>query len=821
MNIKSNEKSRIRLLVAFAISAILAVILLPALLHALTGGYASSAKTPATNEVTQPARASAVPAKDVSEKESNSDWDFLNGFVPAYNRVWTSPPLVETSDTVNAPVMGNGNMAVCVSGSNDKQVYYMRTADFWSDENGVRFVAGNIINNSSVREIPSGCLTIGLDGQNSSSGSAEKSVRYRQEEDMLNAEIRSDLPFSNYELKVTSYVTATENTMVVELSSLKPVRVNVGLNTDVYDRVASYSTSAGVDGNVLYLTRETRNTSESRWVSRNAYATRIFGAGQVKLTAVDASHCQATFELPADATVKVVTCLDGGKNATNPLPAAKRRVAAFNERDITILKKAHRNWWKTNWWLKSYVRTYDDTMDKYDVRCLYQLGTMCRAGFVNSGLHGPWKASDTLHNYSSYCMNDIGACSYYLALMSANRASTAKMWIQTIYDWMPEGKRRAVNDAHVSRGVFFPVHWGPWGSTYEDVYWGQKFCATYGSLIGNWYYRDTEDVVCLRQQIYPFMKECANFYEDWLTKEADGKYHVRGASFESGTPADGFNNDHFQNSCEDLFAAKILFTDIVKYSQVLGLDSERRGKWEDIRDHLNDFSTTTENGMTVYKADSSTPFEASTNIIQTEIIYPGYSCNRRSAPEIRQIGYNTILQAAQYGGWTQDNMRGEGLFVAAERIGGFKVEDLITHYKAMLATRPIDFPGYIADAGLWEFNNELCMQCYDHDVMFFPDYPSDRKASFKRLRAPGAFLCSGEFRNGAADDLVVYSEKGNPFTFIGPWGKTVPIEIREVGGNLMPTRKDDDKYTFDTIAGKAYGITRLGTPPHPAQSETE
>jgi alpha-L-fucosidase 2 len=447
-------------------------------------------------------------------------------------------------------------------------------------------------------------------------------------------------------------------------------------------------------------------------------------------------------------------------------------------------------------------------MDKYDFRCLYQLGTMCREGFVNSGLHGPWKASDTRHNYSSYCMNDMGACSYYLALMHANRASTAKMWIQTVYDWIPEGQRRAVNDAQLARGVFFPVHCGPWGSTYESNYWGQKFCASWASLVGNCYYRDTEDVAYLRERIYPFMKECANFYEDWLTKEADGKYHVRGASYESPS-------DNFQNSCEDLVVARILFTDILKYSRVLGVDSERREKWEDIRDHLNDFSTTTENGVTVYKADASTPFEASANIIQTEIIYPGYSCNRRSPPETRQMGYNTILQATKYGGWSQDNMRGEGLFVAAQRIGGFKVEDLITHYKAMLATRPINFPGYIADAGLWEFNNQLCMQCYDHDVMFFPDYPADRKLSFKRLRAPGAFLCSGEFREGAAAYLTVYSEKGNPFTFIGPWGENAPIEVREVGGNRVRTRKDGDTYTFDTIAGKTYRITRPSTATRP------
>jgi len=747
-------------------------------------------------------------AESATFQELNSDWDFLKKFVPAYDRTWTSTPLVETTDTVNAPVMGNGNMVVCVSSTDDKQVYYMRTADFWSDENGQRFVAGTVSDNTSVHEIPSGCLTISVEGLAAPANPPGKSPGYRQEEDMLNAEIRSDLPFANCGLTATSYVAATENTMVVELSSLRPVTVKIQLNADVLDRNASYAASAGVDGDSLYLTRETRNTRESRWVSRNAYATRIFGAGLVQLTAVDPSHCQANFEIPSHATVKIVTCLEGGKNAADPLPSAKRRVAAFSDGKIARLKERHRDWWKTNWWLKSHVRTYDDTMDKYYFRCLYQLGTMCRAGSVNSGLHGPWKASDTRHNYSSYCMNDMGACSYYLALMTANRADTAKMWIQTVSDWIPEGRRRAIRDAHLTRGVFFPVHWGPWGSTYESNDWGQKFCASLASVVGDWYYRDTGDVPYLRDRIYPFIKECADFYEDWLTKEADGKYHVRGASYENVS-------DNFQNSCEDLFVAKILFTDIVNYSRTLGVDSARRKKWEDIRDNLNDFSTTTENGVTVFKADASTPFESSANIIQTQIIYPGYTCNRRSAPAIRQIGYNTIAQAAKFAGWPQDNMRGQGMFVAALRIGGFNVDDLIAHYKAMLVSRPIHFPGYIADIGLWEFNNQLCMQCFDDGVIFFPDFPSNRKLSFKRLRAPGAFLCSGEFRDGAAADLTVYSEKGNPFTFIGPWGEGSPIEVRELGGKPVPTKKDGDKYTFDTVAGKTYRILRAASPAVP------
>ena len=755
------------------------------------------------------------PMRDIIEDELSEDWAFLQSFVPAYNRVWTSKPVVETENTVYAPLLGNGSMCVCVGGEIDTLVYYMRTADFWTDDGASdgkyhHNNLGEATGDGKVREIPSGCLKIGVDkGSAPAASPPDQFLSYRHEEDALNAEIRSTLPFSGHGLKVVAYVAAMENTMVVELSSTEPVMVNVELNTDVLDRIAAYPARAGVDGKVMFLTRETNNRSGARWISRNAYATRILGSGPVTYDAVDSLRTRATFEIPAGATVTVVTCLDGGKDATDHLQDAMARAKRMTAHSIADLKSDHRDWWKRNWWLKSYVRTYDDMMDKYYYHCLYLLGTMCREGSVNSGLHGPWKASDTRHNYSSYCMNDLGAASYYIPLISSDRANAAKMWIQTVHDWIAEGRRRAVDHAGLTRGVFFPVHWAPWGSTHQDVYWGQKFCATFASLIGNWYYRNTEDVDYLKERIYPFMKECADFYEDWLTREVDGKYHVRGASYENDT-------DNCENSCLDLVYAGILFTDIVKYSKVLDVDSRRRAKWEEIRDNLNDFSTTSVNGRTVFLADSRPKFDHSINVIQTQVVYPGYTCNRRSAPRRTEIGFNTISEAivvAARDGLGQDNMRGQGSFVAAQRIGKFKVEDLIAAYHTMLSARhgsyaacPADYTAYIADAGLWEFNNQLCMQCFGEEVIFFPDYPSGRKLSFKRLLAPGAFLCAGEFRDGKIAALKVHSRNGNPFTVVGSRGKDSSIDVRDDLGRSIPVRKHDDRSTFSTAAGRTYDI---------------
>ncbi|MBI4326688.1 MAG: discoidin domain-containing protein [Chloroflexi bacterium] len=886
----------------------------------------------------------------------DDDWTFLQGFVPAYNRVWISPPTVATADTVNAPVMGNGDMVVCIGGDQNALTYYIRKSDFWTDDG---------VGETQVREIPSGCLKISLAGadagenlaknkkatasseyspaqaaskavdgstgakwctadgekthwlmvdlgqacdisrwvvrhsgaggeavnantrdftlQKSDDGSTwtdvdsvtentanvtDRNVRtfasrharltitkatsisdthariyafelyrapragvpadgispaYRHEEGILEAEIKSTMPFSGAGLQAVSYTAATENTLVVELSSTsrKAVRIKAELNTDVLNRIA-YPVAAGIDGEKVWLTRQTSNHPGARWISRVALAARVFGADQVVNTAPDRSRAVATFDLLPGKTVKIVTCMSGGKDAdaTTCLADAKSMVEKFSPAAIAALQTRHRDWWKNSWWLKSYARMYDDTLDKHYYRSMYQLGTMCRAGYVNSGLHGPWKAGDNLHNYSSYCSNDLGAAAYYLALISANRADTAKMWIQTCYDWMPEGRRRAKVTHGRQRGIYYPVHWAPWGAVYSNKDWGHKYCAPYDSLIGNWYYQYTGDVVHLKDRIYPFMKECADFYEDTFVKERDGKYHVHGVSgYESEDPSKS-------DSCMELLHAGILFTDIVKYSEVLGVDEDRRTKWGDIRDNLADFVTTTFGGETVYRADDRTPFNCSPNIIQTQIVWPGYACNRFSDPATRQIGYNTIKEATVPGGlngWSQGNMCGQGLYIAALRIGGFDVADLISKFKRMIVgLNFMDFPFYISGLTVAHFNDQLCMQCYEEGIMVFPDYPSDKKAEFKRLRAPGAFLISGRFESGEPRNLKIYSENGNPCTVINPWpGKT--LVVAEQGGTAVATKVDQveflsagekaagrmkkDRYTFATTAGKTYRIT--------------
>lgn len=720
------------------------------------------------------------------------DWSDLCEFVPEFNRTWYEKDLEKTDvlESVSAPVMGNGDIVACVGGKANIQSYYMRLSEFWTDDG---------MEDRNVREIPAGCLKFYPKNPNTGFDTNKCS----HEEKLLTAEIVSNIPFNENNLVFNSFVSAVENLLFVEIlnTSNKPVTMIVELGTNVFHKI-NYHSTASIENGTMLLTRETNNNPGVRWISRAGFATKIFSNSNIKYKIdTNTSSCLAELSLNANESFKVLTSLEGGKNVQDHLEKAKYKISLIQENTLPQIRLKHENWWKYNWWLKSYVRTYDRTMDCYYYRSLYLLGTMCREGGLNAGLHGPWKHSDLKsRNAYAYCSNDLGAAVYYIPLISSNRASVSKMWIETASSWVPEARRWAKRECNLSKGIFFPVHWSPWGSVYHSNTWGQKYCASYVSLIGNWYYKYTGDTDYLREKIYPFLRECGDFYEEWLKKLPDGKYHaIDAASYES--------NDHNKNdSCLELLFADMIFTDLLKYSEILKIDKSKRAKWQDIKNNLVDFPLTKYNGETVFQADEVTKFDFSVNVLQTQIIYPGYRCNRFSNENIRKIGQNTIEQAVQVGSWFQDNMYGQGLYVAALRIGGFDVNMLIDNFKKLLIEHKIiNYPNFISKVGLWEFNNQLCLQNYDQGVIFFPDYPANRKASFKHLRAYGAFLCSGEFYDGEVKNIQIFSEQGNIFSFYNPWN-TDNINVTNSEGKIVKTKKSNNIISFKTKKGETYYV---------------
>jgi len=127
--------------------------------------------------------------------------------VARHRGVFTAPPRgVPTNKVVDGPVLGNGDVGVALAGPPQRQLWCIGKNDFWSY--------------SRRRVITVGGLTVRVP--------ALAGASYRQEQDLLTAEVRGAFAAGDVTLATRSWVAATENLLVTELACTGgPIRVSL------------------------------------------------------------------------------------------------------------------------------------------------------------------------------------------------------------------------------------------------------------------------------------------------------------------------------------------------------------------------------------------------------------------------------------------------------------------------------------------------------------------------------------------------------------------------------------------------------------------
>jgi hypothetical protein len=99
-------------------------------------------------------------------------------------------------------------------------------------------------------------------------------------------------------------------------------------------------------------------------------------------------------------------------------------------------------------------------------------------------------------------------------------------------------------------------------------------------------------------------------------------------------------------------------------------------------------------------------------------------------------------------------------------------------------------PYFMADMGIWFENfglpaviNECLMQSYHGIIRLFPNWPKNKDADFKTLRAGGGFLISSSISDGRVQYLSIKSENDNPVKLYNPWDPQTKLSL--TGGDLQ------------------------------------
>ncbi|NUW35602.1 ricin-type beta-trefoil lectin domain protein [Nonomuraea sp. SMC257] len=737
---------------------------------------------------------------------SDADWAAIQGFLPGLSPTWSAPPTRSTTDLEpDGPLMGNGDLTVSVGGDTHSQTLYLSKNDFWTSSPG----------KEKVFPITLGSIKLYRPASGSDSGTT-----YSQTQDLLNAEVRSDVWINGAPIHTRSYTSDTNGDMLVtEISTTgtSPVVLNMDVATKADN--AAYPASSGISGSTLWAARSTAQVSGSQWVSRAAVATRVLGA-TAALRTNSSGTSTAEFTVSPGQTVTVVSAVRGGKNATTHITDAQSAVGGMDTAAVASLLTDHRAWWKA-YWLKSYVRVYDATVERYYYGSQYLMGSSARAGHQAPNMWG-WVTKDTPMWYGSYFLNYNGESPYY-GVFSSNRPETADPYIQAIVDYQDTAKANIANLQSVptdgeyisaafkaavppsTRGYLYTLGIGPWGSTVYSGYWNQSFIASYAAVPMIYRYDYSPDKPYLSQTLYPFVQQLAQFWQDYLgAKQADGKYHLMGAPYEGMWTHD---------DSVSLGAINMILKSALKYSQVLGVDASMRPAWQDILDNLPAYATSTYNGKTVYTSDYDTAFTSllGRTVCNLEWIHPLDQLDLDSPAAQRQAAIDTLDAMDS---WGQANNFAKTYGIAA-RVG-YPAAPLFAQLKHRISTimqtnqtSSIDAGGLESISAI-DAINAMMLQSVNGTIRLFPDYPAGRPGHFSNLRVQGGFLVSADHNGTSVSNVSITADNaGGPVTVLNPWPGRA-ITVTDAAGATLVTTQNGDRHTFTTGAGGRYTIAPQG-----------
>lgn len=697
-----------------------------------------------------------------------------------YKAVLTSPPKhVPTAKTPDGLLAGNGDIGLTLGGSADQLSFYLGKNDFWRAY--PVYPGGGIAH--------PGALTVAIDQL--------KGASYYAEQLMDKAMIKGKFVKDDLQVNLDAWVSATSNTVVAEFTSnkkcfLKPHLWSTSGNTSV--------TEEGKTNDVVWVTRSFQQTPLLEWPCQVAIAMKVINR------TVSANN---VVELQPGKKIIIALTLYTNFDRANPKEDGIRETSLLDLSSIARLKIKHEEWW-TAFWSRSDIQIGDPYLEKYYYASQYLFASSSRGNKFAPGIWGPFITKDSAAWGGDYHLNYNYQAPYWAAY-SSNYIDLTDNFDPPLLDYMEKGKVHARTLLNI-RGIYYPVGIGPkglvttrWPLTPDEMerryatrentidsgykFLGQKINAVFsvGNMLMRFY--STYDRAYL-QKVYPYMLECANFWEDYLKFE-NGRYAIYMDHFNEVMPNlrnQGQWRDRLGdfNSTLSLGLVKMLFKGMIDASDFLQVDRDRRIKWKHISDHLSPFPTGEREGRMSLKSMQKGPqnrdvIPAGLNRVSIHgILLPGGVAGPKTDSAFNKILLGDVGQWSRRmqtkGGW--GNTLGNGIetcFPGAVRVG-FNPDSIMVYLKDRIAAQ--SHPNlYIVQegGGIETFSavpltiNEMLLQSYEGIVRIFPNWNRSKDASFNRLRAYGAFVVSSRLKKGMVEHVKIISEKGRPCILENPW----------------------------------------------------
>lgn len=671
-----------------------------------------------------------------------------------------------TSDGMtDAPITGNGDVSVIWLGSADKLKIVIAKSDVWNAQDIAKDWTGLSVAATLDFLMPT------LGGRD-----------YYVEQRMKESEIYGRFDDGTAVAEIRTIVCACENTIILELK-ITGARMTHSIfhNVPAVDSTATTQSKGRGDG--FSYTHRSWNGEE------HLYPTHVM------TTMKELPRREENGARIYTYVIGVMTNHDSA--AYESLLTKKTKV--FSERDLEYALFRHNDWWKA-FWEKSSVDIGDEKLERAYHGGLYIMACCARNKKFPPGLYGNFAVSDSMPWRSDYHLNYNYQAPFY-ALASSNHVELMECYDAPLLDFMYQAEMFA-SEFLGCNGIYYPVGIGPLGvntstkpvlNEHHQGFLGQKSNAAYSAVIMAMRWKATLDEEYAKNCAYPFFRKLADFWEDYLTF-VDGRYMIYNDCIGEIPYFIGpsyISKDHDQvNPIIELGFIRMIFKNLLHMSSVIKVDEHRREKWEHILAHISPFPTMERNGKTIFRLSEVGQDWQEPNTLALQHVYPTGEIGLDSG-ELREIAVNTFHDNPR---WEDSNGFCQ-FFPCAARLGidpdlilDKLRENIDVH---MYTNMAFEYGGGgIENASpINSTINEMLMQSHEGVVRFFPVWNRTKNASFKNLRADGAFIVSASLEDGKIKGEI-FSEKGADLTVENPYKDAVcTVEINGEKTELAPAQR--------------------------------
>jgi len=442
----------------------------------------------------------------------------------------------------------------------------------------------------------------------------------------------------------------------------------------------------------------------------------------------------------------------------------------------------------------------------------YLLISSSREGSLPANLQGVWNNSNNPPWSSDYHFNVNIQMNYWPAEV-ANLSETAIPLVEYVESLREPGRKTAEMHCGIEGAMENKNGWtvntmnNPFGFTAMGWEFDWGWAPTSNAWISQnlWeHYNFTDDKDYLRENIYPIMKEAAQFWTQFLVEYT----HSDGKTYLVSSPS--YSPEHGPRTVGTTFDQELiwqLFTDTIKASETLGIDEEFRAELENKRERLLKPQVGKHGQVQEWKDDIDDPNNNHRHISHLVGLYPGTQINQKDTKELYEAAKVTMNHRGDGGtGWSKANK----INLWARLLDGDRAHRLLEN---QLTTSTLEnlfdtHPPFQIDGNMGAVSGmaEMLVQSHLGTINPLPALPTAwEDGSFDGLKARGNFEISANWNNNSLNLLKIKSGSGNDCYLEYP-GITEAIITDANGNKITPEVVSKNVVKFQTEVNGEYKV---------------